>query len=997
MDKITAVIQRHMFENVSDLKNAIFIDGVTLLDYITVNGEEYMMVEYSSASTTHPSGKEGSRWITYADKSTFKKEIYIDMLEETVEEEEAMVDWKAKFGISSNLKKKAATVPEDYNMKTNDFIGKDIFEKKTDKKVGKIIDGSEVWSKVWEVEGEIEVDPKWGFRTGDDLFWGDYYINVDVYGDGKKILPSYEYENIAKLREMDEPMVDASLKKESGTWAIPYTEAKARKLLKIYNEIKPLPHNYTKDDLYSGEGKEQLEQDLSDVFGDDRLFDDIDNDKIESGIQLREIIRKHVHDLVEYYKESPENFSDTFEDGALVLLESILSPIRTETSLKKQSDENTVYQCLDCKTKFTGSKWGRKFNDPCPICRSRKPFKETKKSSLDKKAMRCPDCFQEMSSDDIDSCIFDSVVIGGEILKRDTSYFDVNDRCHDCNIANKEGNIHHFGCDMERCPKCDGQIISCECKKDFVVNTSTDEKKIASLKKKSREYDITSEWSDYIDVPELEWVYTDNATNQSYEDDGFIHVIRDGSRFVFYNGQDKDMLRKKDIPKYEKIVDKAGDLRYPESTRRGYTMDNMKKDATGEMSERDIAPGGEDYGWALAIKRSVERLEQLTGGFGEIAKVKFISIEPFDKYQGPYARVTINSKNDKIWSAGEEGTLFIENLDISGDPEGLAKYLNTGSESDICVWKSGECVPGSDQLELPLKESTLRIKAIMKKKSKKTLEDWRDVIEREVEFVDVKPYSHNIISIALSAIKKDHGKDKANKAMEDFGLESLGWRKVSNMKKKSDGDFKVGDTVSTDEGFGTILEIKEGQALVGFVDDDYEETQEWFDVDFIVKEASLKKTSQAIGDNSTWVPRNVEVKDFECVKCFLKFKSTYSGQPVPCPRCGNWVAMGRFAYPDLYKESSEWKMAIDLSDISLNAVATDKEASEVGKKTALKLKAVKDEEFKKFGDDGRILKGSLISLAEEFDNVSLIDELTINKESLWALCDEYGIWLETKK
>lgn len=34
-------------------------------------------------------------------------------------------------------------------------------------------------------------------------------------------------------------------------------------------------------------------------------------------------------------------------------------------------------------------------------------------------------------------------------------------RCHDCNVA--VGQYHHPGCDMERCPKCTGQLISCGC------------------------------------------------------------------------------------------------------------------------------------------------------------------------------------------------------------------------------------------------------------------------------------------------------------------------------------------------------------------------------------------------------------------------------------------------------------------------------------------------------------------------------------------------------
>lgn len=41
---------------------------------------------------------------------------------------------------------------------------------------------------------------------------------------------------------------------------------------------------------------------------------------------------------------------------------------------------------------------------------------------------------------------------------------DADQRCHDCNV--KSGGYHHPGCDVERCPQCRGQLISCSCTPD---------------------------------------------------------------------------------------------------------------------------------------------------------------------------------------------------------------------------------------------------------------------------------------------------------------------------------------------------------------------------------------------------------------------------------------------------------------------------------------------------------------------------------------------------
>ena len=36
-----------------------------------------------------------------------------------------------------------------------------------------------------------------------------------------------------------------------------------------------------------------------------------------------------------------------------------------------------------------------------------------------------------------------------------------NPNCHDCGV--QIGAKHHSGCDMERCPRCGLQLISCDC------------------------------------------------------------------------------------------------------------------------------------------------------------------------------------------------------------------------------------------------------------------------------------------------------------------------------------------------------------------------------------------------------------------------------------------------------------------------------------------------------------------------------------------------------
>ena len=40
-----------------------------------------------------------------------------------------------------------------------------------------------------------------------------------------------------------------------------------------------------------------------------------------------------------------------------------------------------------------------------------------------------------------------------------------DERCHDCGA--KRGQYHHANCDVEQCPVCGGQLISCGCDAEY--------------------------------------------------------------------------------------------------------------------------------------------------------------------------------------------------------------------------------------------------------------------------------------------------------------------------------------------------------------------------------------------------------------------------------------------------------------------------------------------------------------------------------------------------
>ncbi len=76
----------------------------------------------------------------------------------------------------------------------------------------------------------------------------------------------------------------------------------------------------------------------------------------------------------------------------------------------------------------------------------------------------CSNCEQEMLSEV--SCVEDAIVIDGTTYLpvrygTELGYRRVRHPCGDCGVP--IGGVHHHGCDVELCPCCRRQSISCDC------------------------------------------------------------------------------------------------------------------------------------------------------------------------------------------------------------------------------------------------------------------------------------------------------------------------------------------------------------------------------------------------------------------------------------------------------------------------------------------------------------------------------------------------------
>jgi hypothetical protein len=80
----------------------------------------------------------------------------------------------------------------------------------------------------------------------------------------------------------------------------------------------------------------------------------------------------------------------------------------------------------------------------------------------------CIDCDLEMTT--ASGCTLSEVTIEGAQYARDRA---TDRRCGDCGA--RSGGFHHLGCDLERCPRCRRQLITCGCWTDGVEEEAGDD------------------------------------------------------------------------------------------------------------------------------------------------------------------------------------------------------------------------------------------------------------------------------------------------------------------------------------------------------------------------------------------------------------------------------------------------------------------------------------------------------------------------------------------
>lgn len=85
----------------------------------------------------------------------------------------------------------------------------------------------------------------------------------------------------------------------------------------------------------------------------------------------------------------------------------------------------------------------------------------------------CKCCNQEMlDHENTITCSNNTKIKFPDGIELESKPHNLDIICHDCGIS--KGGKHHPGCDMERCPRCGGQLISCSCWDEIIEIKDSD-------------------------------------------------------------------------------------------------------------------------------------------------------------------------------------------------------------------------------------------------------------------------------------------------------------------------------------------------------------------------------------------------------------------------------------------------------------------------------------------------------------------------------------------
>jgi hypothetical protein len=115
--------------------------------------------------------------------------------------------------------------------------------------------------------------------------------------------------------------------------------------------------------------------------------------------------------------------------------------------------------------------------------------------------MECNFCHREMT-DHSKGCYRSAFIYENPKEKLPAILANKEPICHDCGAP--FGSYHHPGCDMERCPRCGGQVISCEC-----GSKRTDDPGFYGIFLGST--DCTDPWDSFFYGPYLSWEEADTV------------------------------------------------------------------------------------------------------------------------------------------------------------------------------------------------------------------------------------------------------------------------------------------------------------------------------------------------------------------------------------------------------------------------------------------------------------------------------------------------------